>query len=783
MGQQSVTKKYNSFIKGLITEASAMNFPENASLDEDNCVLDRDGSRQRRLGMDYESGYSKTTSATLDTYETGAVSYYSWNNAGKVNNKNFLVVQSGKLLSIFERTSSGYGAYHTQYEIGVDTPVLPYAVVASSMASEPFSFAAISGALFCAQGASKPFYIEYDEVLDTFSITNYDIQVRDIWGVPLGVATSDTNRPTTLTGTDGWLHKYNLFNAGWPNEEILMATTTGTPPVSGAAHAAAGIPVDETFSALGYYPSLADSFFLSHGLLDSGKNPQNVDVYRPDMLTTNPLLSLRLPKGKFIINAFQKDRQVQSNHYLASGDEYQDQGTPTLVESFAGRVWYAGIQSKEAGNPLFNDNVSYNSTIFFSQIVESYDQAGRCYQENDPTSSEFSDILATDGGSIEVAGAGKIHKIISMHNFLVVLADNGIWTIVGGQNGFTASSYAVRQVSNVGCLSTGSVVRVENSILYWAESGIYAVSVDPRAQDVRAQNITETTIQTFYDDIPDKAKPFSQGIYDDKARSVRWLYSDDSSFDGLTNTWRNTRELVYNLVLDAWYPNTISPLASSTPYVMGAVNVPRLSLNTVSSDVQTNGADVEANNVQVQVDIKELSENSSIPVYIVGDGEFFTFGGYNNTGFMDWEAEDATGITFSSYLITGYETLGEYARKKQADYITVLFNRTEQNFIDDGAGNAILDFQSACTMQARWDWADNTNAGKWGNEQEAYRLKRVFSPSGTLPEAFDNGQPVTITKNKLRGKGISNHLKFTSQTGKYMHILGWQIEYKGKERV
>ena len=39
MGQEQITKKYNTFVRGLITEASAINFPEDASVDEDGNVL------------------------------------------------------------------------------------------------------------------------------------------------------------------------------------------------------------------------------------------------------------------------------------------------------------------------------------------------------------------------------------------------------------------------------------------------------------------------------------------------------------------------------------------------------------------------------------------------------------------------------------------------------------------------------------------------------------------------------------------------------------------------
>lgn len=64
MARQTAKAEVNSFVKGLITEASALTFPENASLDEDNFVLKRDGSRQRRLGMDLEEDYKTVSTST-----------------------------------------------------------------------------------------------------------------------------------------------------------------------------------------------------------------------------------------------------------------------------------------------------------------------------------------------------------------------------------------------------------------------------------------------------------------------------------------------------------------------------------------------------------------------------------------------------------------------------------------------------------------------------------------------------------------------------------------------
>ena len=54
MPQRLSQKVVNTFIKGLITEAGELTFPEDASIDELNCLLERDGSRRRRLAVEVE---------------------------------------------------------------------------------------------------------------------------------------------------------------------------------------------------------------------------------------------------------------------------------------------------------------------------------------------------------------------------------------------------------------------------------------------------------------------------------------------------------------------------------------------------------------------------------------------------------------------------------------------------------------------------------------------------------------------------------------------------------
>ena len=58
MSRAETTKLYRTFVKGMVTEASPLTYPEDASYDEDNMILYRKGNRSRRLGIDFEPGYT-----------------------------------------------------------------------------------------------------------------------------------------------------------------------------------------------------------------------------------------------------------------------------------------------------------------------------------------------------------------------------------------------------------------------------------------------------------------------------------------------------------------------------------------------------------------------------------------------------------------------------------------------------------------------------------------------------------------------------------------------------
>ena len=98
---QSLNQKVtNTFIKGLITEAGELTFPPDASVDELNCQLERDGSRRRREGINFEA--SKVDS-TFTVGDSEIVHTGTWSNVAGIPDKEFLVihVNNSKLIPKF----------------------------------------------------------------------------------------------------------------------------------------------------------------------------------------------------------------------------------------------------------------------------------------------------------------------------------------------------------------------------------------------------------------------------------------------------------------------------------------------------------------------------------------------------------------------------------------------------------------------------------------------------------------------------------------------------------
>lgn len=754
MTKKSTKAEINLFNAGINTEANLLNFPPNASRDEENFDLNKNGVRERRLGIDYEDNYALfNLGISEEVYKTQSHSTFKWDRAGGNANNTFLVVQIGNTIHIFDSQVNSISSEGFLTSITIDKfPI-----------DRKFSFTAVDGYLVVVSGEDTVFRVIYDTITKIFNSEYERIKVRDLWGVEVVGSNYESDtlfRDETIPSQ----HIYNLRNQSWafPRRKPEVGLKD---------------PIDEYFNTLGKYPSNSESVWIGMTMNTDG----TTEVFRPTLMRDSIGADISSARGFFIIDLLRRgnsrseeygknqSRNIELIYNIGTLPEDVTLGGPSIVTEYAGRVWYAGF----GGEVINGDSRSPNlvSYVCFSQLVNSPEDILKCYQKGDPSSRDASDIVDTDGGFIRISGASKIVSMVSLGRDLVVFAENGVWAVSGGSDyGFTATNYSVERISNYGCISTSSVIVEGDRSFYWSEDGIYATQRDQIGK-LHVSSITQSTIQTLYENIDVTQKAKATGVYDSFERKVRWLYNVDEELNNNNFVF----ELILNTETGAFTKNRIYNLTTNTPEVIGFVlsNPYRK-----GSDVQTvvvSSASVTA--ASVPVVITETIRTSGIvsvkylTVVFSGGTARITFSEYRNQQFLDWKTANGVGVDASAFILTGDITAGDSSVHKQVPYLVMHFFRTEMT-----ATNGVPDNQSGCLVRSQWDWASSVNSGKWSPQFQTYRYRRPYFVTGPV---YDNGFETVVTRNKLRGRGRAFSLLIETETEKDCRIIGWNLSING----
>tara|TARA_R100001463_G_scaffold4162_5_gene15957 strand:+ start:4027 stop:6276 length:2250 start_codon:yes stop_codon:yes gene_type:complete len=737
---QKAEAAYRSFVKGLITEANQLTFPDNASIDESNFVLNRDGSRSRRLGVDYESSYALTaTGLTATDIKEGKQSFHVWESPDGDTSVSLGLVRIKDKIWFMNLLANAPSA---------DLKNGGSPITIAGLSNNKIETSVINNkCVIVSKDLSAPVLLSYDKTTGTVTQTTITLEIRDIYGVDDGLFL-DT-RPTTLSNE----HKYNLRNQGW-NKNIV--TSTGVDAI------------DYTYTKLGQYPSNADNWTLGK---ISNTASSDYEKYDPDTLVKNSFSNYQIAKGSFIIDAFDRGTSRMAKSDVSVGlPTDREEGNISTITSYAQRLFYSGIESSVSNGDARSPN--YSGYIFFSKVIRNDEDLGKCHQEADPTDPGINDLIDTDGGSIQIPDITKVVKIIASQASVLVFAENGVWEVYGDTGGFIATSFQASKISTNGITNGDSVVNVNGNFIYWSKAGIYLLKPDQASGRFAAESISLTTIQTLYLQIPEVAKNFCKGLYDEKENRIRYLYNDSTDYSATNYPNSYNKELVYDLTLKAWYKNSISSLASDSPYIADYVPIPGYTVTSREESVVSGTSSVivtDGTGVVVDDDIPVSRTEQFSFLTIVGTS--FTLSKYNGSDFLDWKTKDSVGVDFSSFLYTGYELFGDVMRQKQIPYVFFYFELTEDGFEASG-DDLVFKNQSSCKVQAQWGWSNSAANGKWGKEFQAYRILRNYTPSGAA-DAYDSGESMVVTKNKLRGSGKSISLYIRSEQGKDMKLLGW----------
>ena len=463
MAQSLSQKAVNNFVRGLVTEAAELTFPEGASVDELNCDLRRDGTRRRRLGVEYETG-NVLSSYTLGDAEQTATG--SWVNVGGNADLEFLVFQKGARLYFYNK---GELPYSDQVESN-SVNLASYEQAGSNGAdTAKCQFTSIKGNLVVSSPEINTIAIQYSS--GTFTVTQISFEIRDF------EFQGDTSTYFDNDSSPSQDRKYDAQNAGW---------NTGN-----------GAPTDLTKRLTHPWYAGKDS----NGDYDSAEWEK---IYGGTTLTGN---------GHYILDFFTKNRGSASGLSGLTKMTDTESSRFRCAESFSGRVFYAGIDSAENAG-----------TILFSKVVETVDDLGICHQQNDPTAEYLSDLYATDGGELRIPDAVKIQRLYAYQNSLFVFAENGVWQISGVDGVFRATEFSVNRVTRVGMLQPQTFVEAEGVPFWWSRFGIHTLTTDPVSGQGQEQNLTIPTVQTFWDDIDSDAKLKVTAVYDAINKRIYWGY-------------------------------------------------------------------------------------------------------------------------------------------------------------------------------------------------------------------------------------------------------------------
>lgn len=744
MARNSASKIYRNFTGGLITEASELTYPENASVDEDNCIITRKGNRRRRLGCDFLiDNVTSTFSIDRGEAETASFSTHTWRGVNEQSGLDFLVQQFNTRLYFYDVSQGDFSPQLLPFNVELFFNRLPSAP--QTVSQLRISMASGRGALFVCGEYLEPFIVEYDPDTRNITTRNISILVRDFEGVEdgLNVVDEPEMEATVAASPGGVAHRYNLFNQGW------IRSVQG------------GNGNDQTVNLYDPFGNIKETTLyideLAEFEADTGRNPSNAMVWWRGKNANNDYSTTSLqqidfgttpaPRGFFVYDIMRQNRSFVSGlgtlstgpDGVAKADPDERPNRPSTVTFFSGRVWW-----------------TRDYEVFFSQVLDNVKKAGNCYQEADPTSETISDLIASDGGYIPIPEAERINRSLPFGNGVLLFAENGVWYVRGTDSGFSALDFAVDKISNIGTNSPDSVVQAANRVYFWSDLGIQMIAFN-QVGALEVTNVSENTIQTFVNNsVAQEARQYIKGIFDPSENVIQWLFRDNSQTHLQQFQSGFNRILNYDVGMNAFYPWTLAA-GAELPFLCGVYR----------SDTPN-----------------ALDENRYLRYMclVPNSGNLYRLAWceFSSTNFTDWNThEGGTGETYESRLLTGFELLDDTMRNKEITHLQTYFTRTEQNYVDEGDGNFNVDKPSSCMFRVRWDWADTPTSGKWSREVEAYRFGRLpLVDEDDL--TFDSGHSIVTSKHKVRGHGRAIQFEFrSSKAGHDFDLLGWACLYTG----
>lgn len=628
-------------VKGWVTESNLANYEQDVAVDIENMNIDSTGLTERRYGFDAEAAESTSpvemfTGVLATMRQQGSVVFKEWREVKGAYDVNMIVAQSGTEIHVYEDTTP-LDDNAKLYSFDLNGA----GIKVGDLVDGPVHISIGVGFAIVTHRRINPVLITLEEVAADGTPTlshrplNLMIRTRDLLG--------DYNVTPDLDSSGMTVEReWDLRNSGWPLSCYAQKDSEGDGIVETD-------PVTYFESKLGFWPT---PYLLFNAMRSTAAEKVGaVGAFSPYGWGKINFGKTTPPCGRFVHSAYSFDSsQILSDSlYGSEGGSLLASGTITWTISDRPRC--SGYHN---GHVYFADTDRFGKTrILVSQLIKDLDNIEKCYQDADPTAEEINDLIATDGYVMFPVGMGSVLSMLEYNKQLLLLCTNGVWAVKGTETGATATDFTIDKIATVEFFSTHSVVDAGNAVIFWTDRGIVAIGVNDYG-DLIANNLTEKTIDDYYETLPRSTIKHVKGAFVTDERRVYWTVPDGFDANGQYPS-DSSLVLVLNMDTLGFYKWVIT----GGPKLLAPIHKSSTTTVTVDDPVTEFDGTVITDSLDDPLTVKRSysrAERSSVAfLAAVSDTETYVVAPTNQS-FLDWfnintvEAVDAAGFVDFAYL-------------------------------------------------------------------------------------------------------------------------------------
>lgn len=747
----------NGFTGGLNTEASVLNAqPTELMNGSVNVELTSSGSLRRRKGADFFSSIAPTTvrsgaesAESVRESPSGFVAAISAPN-GEVLRR--VIIDLDNKFYIYTEAASALGDFANPLQI-VDKGV-------NSHAQQKFyttQFAQSSDKVFFTGRYTQPGYLEIDDDNSTFNIIYIDVNTRES-------ATELADRVKVGAFTGGTRYPLSPYDGAEFRDSDVKGMITYK---------------DTWYESVKQHNSDSDS---EPGV---GANWQRYWKLKKGTIPGS-VASWASGTGYNSTGILKKyDKSIAADVSITY---------PTAIAFFQGRLWLGGDPQEP-------------NRVYFSQVIIENEDIEKFHTENDPFDPTDPNVVADDGGTIDLRGAGAVVQLVEAGGTLWAGTTTSVQGITGADNVFSAINFAVATLINEGVNSPHAMVRVEDALYIFGEHNIWFSTVTGTSIFAKRStvSISDGKLQSLYGGIPFNNKASAKVLYTRNDKKLYYFYNAVwTDFDSATNSYVQPGYYTDCLILDmsfqydasigrqqgtdqgdvkgAFYTYSFADTAlNSVPYIAlpfatrAAIEVEDFVVddagNSVTDDIDVLITSADGNVSKEGIGFLLLERDTLASVTTTNA----VFGKLTSINMQDWSANPAYTVSYSSTAITGVQTADNAAAKKNAPYLFFVMKPTELG-VASPTGEDIN--EGGCFLRTAWDFATGVNNPKYSAQTQIYAANR-YGSSG--PDVNDDAFDAVWYKHRVRGRGHALQLIFENDGDKDFEIAGWGQTFYGKK--